>query len=77
MRLASCFKYLHKQNVVARRLKLESIVFSDSKEINELKLTDLFLFNFLENLQKEPTQALEEAFYPPKTSFQGDRKFIP
>ena len=40
-------------------------------------MTDLLLFNFLEKLDDEADFHLEDAFNPPKSSFQGDRKFIP
>ena len=75
--LASCMKYLHKHNVVIRRLKLETICFAEVNQVSELRLTDMLLFNYLENLENERPYALEEAFNPPKTSFQGERKFIP
>ena len=62
-------KYLHKHGVVIRRLKLETICFAEHNQISELRLTDLLLFNYLENLEQEKPYALEEAFNPPKTSF--------
>lgn len=73
--LASCMKYLHKHNVVIRRLKLETILFAEMNQISELRITDLLLFNYTDNLASESPNALEEAFVPPKTSFQGDRKY--
>lgn len=63
--LASCIKYLHKHNIVIRRLKLETIVFAEANSIQELRLTDLLLFNYLENLESEPPYVLEKAFDPP------------
>lgn len=75
--LASAVKYLHKQDLVIRRLRPESIVFSDTDSIQELRLTDLLLFNYIEKLEDERPYAIEELFNPPKSSFQGERKFIP
>lgn len=60
-----------------RRLRLEAICFTESDSIQELRLTDLLLANHLENLDGEAPYVLEEAFNPPKTSFQGDRRFVP
>ena len=54
--LASCIKYLHKHDIVIRRIKLETIHFSEAESMDEvhkssskeLRLTDLFLANTLE-----------------------------
>ena len=54
--LASCIKYLHKHDIVIRRIKLETICFSEAETMDdvhrssskELKLTDLLLANTLE-----------------------------
>lgn len=43
--MASCIKYLHKHDIVLRRLKLESIYFAENESIHEVRLTDLFLVN--------------------------------
>ena len=67
--LASCIKYLHKHDIVIRRMRLESICFTEADSIQELRLTDLLFHNYLENLEKEAPFVLEEAFVPPKTSF--------
>lgn len=75
--MASCIKYLHKHNIVVRRLKLESIYFAEHESIHEVRLTDLSLCNYLENLQNEAPFHLEDAFKPPKSSFLGVLKFIP
>jgi len=68
-------KYLHKHNVVIRRIKLESILLAENNQISELRLTDLFLFNYVDNLEGEGPTTLEDAFMPPKTSFQGERRY--
>ena len=70
-------KYLHKHELVVRRLKLDSIVFAETDSIQELRIMDLSLFNYLENLNEEKPFAIEEAFNPPKSSFQGERRFVP
>ena len=67
--LASCIRYLHKHEVIIRRLKLESICFADSESIHELRLTDLLLFNYTDKIKKENPFHLEEAFNPPNSSF--------
>ena len=51
------------------RLKLENIVFNDVGSTQSLILTDLLLFNYIDNLSTEPPHAIEEAFNPPKDSF--------
>ena len=38
---------------------------------------DLSLGNFLDKVSEEKPFALEEAFLPPKSSFQGERRFVP
>ena len=67
--LASCIRYLHKHEIIIRRLKLESICFADSESIHELRLTDLLLFNYTDKIKKENPFHLEEAFNPPNSSF--------
>ena len=56
-------------------MRLESICFTEADSIQELRLTDLLFHNYLENLEKEPPFVLEEAFVPPKSSFQGERRY--
>ena len=56
-------------------MRLESICFTEADSIQELRLTDLLFHNYLENLEKEQPFVLEEAFVPPKTSFQGERRY--
>ena len=75
--LASCVKYLHKWNVVIRRIKLESICFAEADSVSELRITDLLLFNYVDKIDEEPPFALEQAFHPPQSSFQGERRFVP
>ena len=53
---------------------MDDVYRSSSKE---LRLTDLLLANTIEAIEEESPFFLEEAFVPPSSSFQGERKFIP
>ena len=70
-------KYLHKSDVVIRRLRTDTIIFSELDSIQELRITDLILFNYLDKLGEERPYAMEEMFNPPKTSYQGERRYVP
>ena len=68
---------MHKHELVIRRIKLDTIVFAEQDSISELRITDLFLFNYIESMPTEDPFVLEHAFTPPQSSFQGERKFVP
>ena len=59
-----------------RRLRLESICFPDP-DSKDLCLTDFLLCNYTSSLPSEKHYALEDAFTPANSSFQGERFFMP
>ena len=75
--IVSCLKYLHKNNVLLRRIKLETIIFAENDSQDDLRLTDLMFSTSKKNLQYENPFLIDEIFVPPDSNFQGAVKFIP
>ena len=49
--IVSCLKYLHKNNCLLRRIKLETVIFAENDSQDDLRLTDLMFSTSKKNLE--------------------------
>ena len=57
--LVSVLCYLHKNDCVLRRIKLDSLVFGMEKRVDDLRMTDLMFFNYTDKIEEEHPSLIE------------------
>jgi calcium-dependent protein kinase len=75
--IISAIKYIHKQGFVCRFIKMDTIMFSDTNNYNDIRLCDFFMSIKFKKKHDEKPFLIEDIYRSPDSFFQGKKVFNP